>query len=102
MFRKEMAENEGMLFIFGRPHQAAFWMRNTLLPLSCAYIDGNGTILEIHEMKPLDETPISASTDQVHYVLEMNAGWFERNNVPVGTLIRTEKGTLEETYFRRR
>ena len=100
MFRKEMGEDEGMLFIFGQPHQPAFWMRNTLLPLSLAYIDPNGTILEIHEMKPLDETSVPAASDQVQYVLEMKPGWFERNKIAVGTVMRTERGTLAQTYFR--
>lgn len=101
MFRKELGENEGMLFVFARPTQISFWMRNTLLPLSCAYIDPAGVILEIHDMKPLDETGIQASSDQVQYVLEMNQGWFERNQVGVGTTVRTPRGTLGETYFQR-
>lgn len=102
MFRKEMAEHEGMLFVFGRPHQASFWMRNTLIPLSCAYIDPEGMILEIREMKPLDETPIEAKSDRVQYVLETPLGWFERNQVNVGAVVRTERGSLSETYFGRR
>ncbi len=101
MFRTNMAEMEGMLFVFPRPHQAQFWMRNTLLPLSCAYIDPEGTVLEIHDMKPLDETGIPAATDQIQYVLEMNQGWFQRNNVTTGAVVRTEHGTLHETFFRR-
>src|SRR5947209_10196139 len=76
MFRKEMAENEGMLFVFGRAHQASFYMRNTLIPLSCAYIENDGTIAEIHDMKPLDESPIEAHSDTIQYVLEVNQGWF--------------------------
>jgi uncharacterized membrane protein (UPF0127 family) len=99
MFRKAMGENEGMLFIFARAMQASFWMRNTLIPLSCAYIDPSGTILEVHDMKPLDETPIQASSDQVQYVLEMKQGWFERNHIGVGTSVRTERGSLSQTYF---
>ena len=100
MFRKEMAENEGMLFLLpDGPTQASFWMRNTLIPLSCAYIDPDGVILEIHDMKPLDETPIQAQTDRVQYVLEVKQGWFERNKVNVGMLVRTERGTLRETYL---
>src|SRR6476660_7019190 len=76
MFRKQMGENEGMLFIFAQPLRASFWMRNTLISLSCAYIDSAGVILETHEMKPLDETPIQAAPDsQVQYVLEMPGGW---------------------------
>jgi hypothetical protein len=99
MFRTQMGENEGMLFIFAAPMRASFWMRNTLLPLSCAYIDPSGTILEIHDMTPLDETPIQASTGQVQYVLEMKQGWFERNHIGVGTSVRTERGSLSQTYF---
>ena len=99
MFRTNMAEMEGMLFVFGRPHQAQFWMRNTLLPLSCAYIDPEGTILELHDMKPLDETGIPARTDQIQYVLEMKQGWFQRNNVNTGAVVRTPRGTLQQTFF---
>jgi uncharacterized protein len=99
MFRKEMGENEGMLFIFGRGQPLSFWMRNTLVPLSCAYIDPAGIILEIHDMKPLDETPIQSTSDQVQYVLEMKQGWFERNHIGNGTAVRTERGTLAQTYF---
>lgn len=99
MFRKTMAENEGMLFVMPAPHRAAFWMRNCSLPLSCAYIDSAGIILEIHAMKPFDEAPIHASSDKVQYVLETNQGWFDRHKIGVGTLVRTERGTLAQTYF---
>jgi uncharacterized membrane protein (UPF0127 family) len=99
MFRTQMAENEAMLFVFPRPHQASFYMRNTLVPLSCAYIDPDGVILEIHDMKPKDETSIEAATDQVQFVLEVKQGWFQRNNVGSGAVVRTEKGSLLETFF---
>ena len=99
MFRKEMGEDEGMLFIFDAPMRARFWMRNTLLPLSCAYIDPAGVILELHDMKPLDETGIEAATDRVQYVLEMKQGWFQRNNIAPGTVVRTERGSFAQTYF---
>jgi uncharacterized membrane protein (UPF0127 family) len=102
MFRTQMAENEGMLFVFAGPHQLAFWMRNTLLPLSCAYIDPDGTILEVHDMKPKDETPIPSATARIQYVLEVKQGWFQRHNINVGTQIRTERGTLAETFSSRR
>lgn len=102
MFRTNMAENEGMLFVFGQPHRAAFWMKNTLVPLSGAYLDSDGVILEIHDMKPLDETSIVASNDNILFVLETKAGWFERNNVGVGAVVRSESGSLAETFFRQR
>lgn len=100
MFRENMEENEGMIFVFAQPHRASFWMRNTLLPLSCAYIDSAGVIREIRDMKPLDESPIEASFSDVQYVLEVNQGWFARHNISTGMAVRTEVGTLKETYFR--
>lgn len=102
MFRTNMAETEGMLFVFSVPHRASFWMRNTLIPLSCAYIGSDGTILEIHDMKPKDETPIEAGTDKIQYVLEVNRGWFDRNKVSTGMVVRTERGSLRESFFGRR
>tara|TARA_A100001037_G_scaffold278626_1_gene279708 strand:- start:77 stop:634 length:558 start_codon:yes stop_codon:yes gene_type:complete len=101
MYRKGMAEEEAMIFVFPRPFQASFYMRNTVLPLSCAYIGPDGTILEIHDMKPLEEKPIVAGTDQVQYVLEVNQGWFQRHQIQEGAVIRAEKGTLSNVFFAR-
>jgi uncharacterized membrane protein (UPF0127 family) len=101
MYRDKMEENEGMLFIFGRPHRTSFYMKNTYVPLSCAYIDSEGVILEIHDLKPLDEAPVFAKSEQVQYVLEVKQGWFERNGVRVGAVVRTEHGSFPETFFRR-
>jgi uncharacterized membrane protein (UPF0127 family) len=96
MWRTNLAEMNGMLFAFPQPHRARFWMRNTLVPLSSAYIDPDGNILEFHEMKPRDETLIEAASENVQFVLEMNPHWFERHGVQVGAVIRTERGTLKE------
>ena len=101
MFRTEMAEDEAMLFLFDRPHRASFWMRNTLLPLACAYVDSEGVILEIRELKPLDENPVVASSENVRYVLETRPGWFERHKIGPGTVIRTPRGSLAATFFGR-
>lgn len=102
MFRKSIGEQEGMLFVFPQPHQAAFYMKNTQVPLSCAYIDPDGQILEIHDLEPFNENSVPASTDRVQYVLETAQGWFKRNQVNVGMAVRTERGTLLETFFSRR
>jgi len=102
MFRESMAENEAMIFVFARPDNRSFWMKNVSLPLSCAYIDPDGVILEIHDMKPQDETPIEAKSDRIQYVLETKQGWFERNRVTVGMVVRTERGSLTETFFGQR
>lgn len=101
MWRTNMAEMDGMIFVFARPFQATFWMKNTLLPLSCAYIGSDGTILELHDMKPRDESSIVSKTGQVQYVLEVNQGWFQRHNVTEGMLVKSDRGTLQETFFRR-
>jgi uncharacterized membrane protein (UPF0127 family) len=98
MFRKEIAESEGMLFIFGLPDHRSFYMKNVPIPLTCAYIGSDGTILEIHDMKAHDESPIHSASDKVQYVLEMKQGWFERNKIATGTLVRTERGSFEETF----
>jgi uncharacterized membrane protein (UPF0127 family) len=86
MFRQEMAENRGMLFIFDRDRSGGFWMRNTYLPLDIAYIGADGTVLEIVQGKPLDET-ILTPRQPYRYVLEVNAGWFERHGLGVGAKI---------------
>jgi uncharacterized protein len=101
MWRTNMAEMDGMLFVFPRADFRSFWMRNTLLPLSCAYIDPNGIIVELHDMKPRDLTSIRSSSDQIQYVLEMNQGWFQRHNVTPGTAISTARGPLSKTFFGR-
>ena len=98
MFRTNMAENEAMLFVFPIPHRASFWMKNTLLPLSAAYIDPSGTILEIHDLEPLNTNSVTASTDHVQYVLETTQGWFGRHNISTGAVLRTEHGTFAETF----
>ena len=101
MFRESMGENDGMLFVFNFPHQTSFYMKNTKVPLSCAYIDPDGKILEIYDMEPLSLDPIPSESDQVQFVLEMNKGWFEKNGIKVGTRIVSERGTLLQHFFSR-
>ena len=83
MFRREMPQQEGMLFVFAYPAQQCFWMKNTLLPLSVAFVADDGTIVNIDEMKPqtLDS---HCSAAPVRYVLEMNKGWFSRKGIKAG------------------
>ena len=102
MWRTNMAEMEGMIFIFDAPDRRSFWMRNTLVPLDIAYIAPDGTLLEVHAAQPRNETPLPSDSDRVQFVLETRQGWFQRNNVKPGMLIRTEKGSLQETFLRRR
>jgi uncharacterized membrane protein (UPF0127 family) len=83
MHRKEMPQQEGMLFVFEMPSQQCFWMKNTLLPLAVAFVADDGTIVNIDEMKPqtLDS---HCSARPVRYVLEMNKGWFARKGIKPG------------------
>ena len=98
MFRTNMGQNEGMIFLLPQPMQASFWMKNCPLPLSAAYIDPEGTILEIHALQPEDTNPVMATAHNIEYVLETPQGWFQKNGVTTGAVVRTEKGSLAETF----
>ena len=89
MFRKTMPTNDGMLFIFDRPGQQCFWMKNTLLPLSIAFIADDGSITNIEAMKP-QTLDAHCSTKEVRYVLEMNEGWFAKRGVKPGMKLQGE------------
>jgi uncharacterized membrane protein (UPF0127 family) len=83
MFRQSMPPDEGMLFDFGEDTTSGFWMQNTLLPLSIAFILADGTILDIKDMQPLDQTTISPS-GPYRYALEANQGFFRTHNIAPG------------------
>lgn len=83
MHRKEVRDGEGMLFVFESDRQLAFWMKNTLVPLSIAYAASDGRILEFHDMTPLSLAPVESSR-AARYALEVPQGWFARVGVSVG------------------
>jgi uncharacterized protein len=83
MYRKEMAAHEGMVFVFEQPNVQCFWMRNTPLPLSAAFVEDDGTIVNIEDMAPLSDAS-HCSKKPVRYVLEMNQGWFTKANIKPG------------------
>jgi uncharacterized protein len=86
MYRKDMPQHEGMLFVFSQPAKQCFWMKNTDLPLTAAFISDDGTIVNLVDMKPktLDS---HCSTKPVRYVLEMNQGWFIKRGMKAGSKI---------------
>ena len=86
MFRKEMAQNEGMVFRFPAPKPVCMWMKNTLLPLSVAFIAEDGKIINIEDMQPQTEVAHCAKRP-ARYALEMNLGWFRKKNIKAGTPI---------------
>lgn len=93
MNRTSMPENNGMLFVFDRPQKLSFWMKNTYIPLSVAYLDKNKVIKEMYDMKPqsmMEKTQDLTSYPskcECQYALEVNQGWFKKNKVKVGDKI---------------
>lgn len=88
MYRKSLEADSGMVFVMPRIDHVSFWMKNTTVPLSIAYINASGVILEIHDLKPLDEKPVPSSFPTIAYALEMDQGWFAKNKVLPGDRIR--------------
>ena len=84
MLRKEMPQHEGMLFVFEQASVQCFWMKNTLLPLTAAFVADDGTIVNTADMKP-ETTESHCSAKPVKYVLEMNQGWFAKKGVKPGS-----------------
>ena len=87
MWRQEMPANEGMLFVFERPETQCFWMKNTLLPLTAAFVDDDGKIVNLADMKP-QTTDSHCSQKPVRFVLEMHQGWFAKRGLQAGTQLR--------------
>lgn len=96
MYRTSLPDNAGMLFALpvGR---ASFWMKNTLIPLSIAFLDSNGVILEIHDMKAMDTTVTYSDSDKVAYALEANLHWFALNGIKPGVKISPAPGAILKT-----
>lgn len=84
MLRKDMPQHEGMLFVFEQPAQQCFWMKNTPLALTAAFVADDGTIVNLADMKP-QTTDSHCSTQPVRYVLEMNRGWFDKKAIRAGS-----------------
>ena len=84
MHRTAMPQHEGMLFVFEQPATQCFWMKNTLLPLTAAFIADDGTIVNLADMKPMTEDS-HCSSKPVRFVLEMNQGWFGKKNLKAGS-----------------
>ncbi|MES0491829.1 MAG: DUF192 domain-containing protein [Leptospirales bacterium] len=90
MFRESLPKNMGMIFLYDKPVYLNFWMRNTAIPLSIAFITEDRVISEIYNMKPYDETFIR-STEKAIYAIEANNGWYRKNLVYHGSSISIVK-----------
>ena len=87
MFRNSLGEYDGMLFVFDEEEYLNFWMKNTFIPLDIAYISKKGIINEIYYMAPVDISKIYNSKNRAMYALEVNAGWFEKHKIKIGSKI---------------
>lgn len=103
MYRTNMPENEAMIFVFPDKDIGPknFYMRNCVVPLSAAYITPDGTIAEIIDLQPGEERGVQSQSGNLQFVLEVPQGWFTRHNVRTGMVVRTERGSLRETFTRR-
>lgn len=90
MFVEQLPENEGMLFVFSRKVDGGFWMKNTLIPLSIAFLDSDGEILKILDMEPCigDICPTYDPNLSYHYAIEVNLGWFDKNQIKEGDYVK--------------
>lgn len=86
MYRETLSDETGMLFVFDEERRPSFWMKNTSLPLSLAYISREGVIREIHHLRPFSEDPV-ASRRVVLYALEVNQGWFAARGIAAGDVV---------------
>ncbi len=101
MYRTNILDTDAMLFVLPIPQRASFWMKNCPESISAAYVGSDGVILEIHHLEMNDTNPVVAATENVRFVLETSEGWFAKHNVNTGMVIRTEKGSLADTFLRR-
>ena len=85
--RTELPQNQGMLFIFADLRPRTFWMKDTFIPLSIAYLDAAGRIFSIQDMAPLQTDSLYPSTLPAAYALEVNRGWFRSRGIEVGDLV---------------
>jgi uncharacterized membrane protein (UPF0127 family) len=86
MHRREMAAQDGMLFVFEQPGVQCFWMKNTLIPLAIAFVGDDGKVVNIEEMQPMSERS-HCSARPVRFALEMNQGWFAKRSIRSGDSI---------------
>ena len=87
MYRKDMPANEGMLFVFERPSTQCFWMKNTPLPLSVAFVDDGGRVINVEDMQP-HTTDNHCAAGLARFALEMNLGWFAERGIKAGDTLR--------------
>ena len=100
MFRDGIGPDEAMLFVFGGTDRRSFYMKNVPFDIAAAYIDAEGVVKEIVQLKKQELTPMPSQSAEIQFVLETAPDWFTRHGVGPGTLIRAESGGLREVFAR--
>ena len=97
-FRNNVPADHGMLFVYAQDQIIGFWMKNTFIPLSIAFLDSDGKILEIHDMDPLYPARRYISKSPARYALEVNQGWFAANEIKVGDTVKFNLHSDQEIF----
>lgn len=84
MERRDLGRDDGMIFIYDKPQQMSFWMRNTPTPLDIGFFRSDGTLAEVYALHPFDENTVSSRDTQLRFALEMNQGWYRASGVKPG------------------
>lgn len=100
MHRESIGPDDAMFFIFGTRQQRSFYMKNVKFPIAVAYIDAEGVVDEIVQLKAMDNNPVPSKSSNIQYVLETAPDWFERNGISKGALVTTQQGPLDTTLAR--
>lgn len=95
MHRKTLGQDAGMLFVYPSPEPRSFWMENTSIPLSIAFLDETGRILNIEDMDPFDRTSTPSAGDAL-YALEVNQGWFAAHDIERGDIVTKLPGASDK------
>jgi uncharacterized membrane protein (UPF0127 family) len=99
MYLEQLADDEGMLFIFPYAQRVSFYMANTPSPLSCAYLDPDGFIVEIHDLEPFNRSSVRSNSTNIQYVLETRQGWFKDHGVSIGSSVCGIDEPLQKAFF---
>lgn len=100
MHRESIGPDDAMFFVFGTRQQRSFYMKNVRFPIAVAYIDAEGVVDQIVQLKAMDPTPVPSKSANIQYVLETAPDWFERNGITQGALVTTVQGPLDATLAR--
>ena len=102
MYRTNIQETDAMLFVLPFTQRANFWMKNCPESISCAYINPDGIIEEIHHLEKNDTNGVVSADENIRFVLETQEGWFTKHHINPGIVITTEKGSLRDTFLQGR